>query len=82
MFSRHSNASDTQIFQERTQALMAALKTSPTPRYLVPDSKLYNEDYEDPLCISARLWRTWHGRVYGFTEDILKQGREQRRFHG
>lgn len=38
------NASDTQIFQERAQALMTTLKNSPTPRYLVADSKLYHED--------------------------------------
>ncbi len=38
------NASDTEIFQERAQALMTTLKQSPTPRYLVADSKLYNEE--------------------------------------
>jgi transposase len=38
------NASDTQIFQERAQALMTAFATSPTPRYLVADAKLYTED--------------------------------------
>ncbi|MDH3604287.1 MAG: IS1634 family transposase, partial [Candidatus Tectomicrobia bacterium] len=38
------NASDTKIFQERAQALITTLKNSPTPRYLVADSKLYTED--------------------------------------
>jgi transposase len=38
------NTSDTQIFRERAQALMTSLKTSPTPRYLVADSKLYDKD--------------------------------------
>jgi transposase len=38
------NTSDTKIFQERAQALMATFKTAPSPRYLVADSKLYNED--------------------------------------
>src|SRR6266851_3374087 len=38
------NASDTKIFQERAAALLATLKRSPTPRYLVADSKLYHED--------------------------------------
>jgi transposase len=38
------NASDTQIFQERAQALMTAFARSPTPRYLVADAKLYTED--------------------------------------
>jgi transposase len=37
------NASDTEIFQERAAALIATFQNSPTPRYLVADSKLYNE---------------------------------------
>ena len=37
------NTSDTQIFQERAQALITALKHSPGPRYLIADSKLYHE---------------------------------------
>src|SRR5438067_12567039 len=38
------NASDTAIFQEQAAALLTTLQRSPTPRYLVTDSKLYNED--------------------------------------
>ena len=38
------NAADSQIFQDRAQALLASFKRSPTPRYLVADSKLYHED--------------------------------------
>lgn len=38
------NASDTQVFQERAEALMRAFASSPTPRYLVADAKLYTED--------------------------------------
>src|SRR6266446_1873832 len=38
------NASDTQIFQERAQALIATLQASPSPRYLVADAKLYTEE--------------------------------------
>src|SRR5438046_10101628 len=38
------NASDTKIFQERAEALIATFKHSPTPRYVVADAKLYNED--------------------------------------
>jgi transposase len=38
------NTSDTQIFQERAQALMKAVASAPTPRYLVADAKLYTED--------------------------------------
>jgi transposase len=38
------NASDTKVFQERAQALIETFKASPSPRYLVADSKLYHED--------------------------------------
>jgi transposase len=38
------NTSDTQIFKERAEAMMAAFARSPTPRYLVADAKLYTED--------------------------------------
>ena len=38
------NTSDTQIFKERTEALLAAFTSSPTPRYWVADAKLYTED--------------------------------------
>jgi transposase len=38
------NTSDTQIFQERAQAFMSALKTSPSPRYLIADATLYTAD--------------------------------------
>src|SRR5262249_15840007 len=38
------NTSDTQIFKERAEALMTAVASAPTPRYLVADAKLYTED--------------------------------------
>ncbi len=38
------NASDSQIFQERATALLSTFTQSPTPRYLVADSKLYCEE--------------------------------------
>lgn len=38
------NTSDTQIFQQRAEALMSAFKDTPSPRYLVADAKLYCED--------------------------------------
>jgi transposase len=38
------NASDTKIFQERAEALIATFQHAPTPRYLVADAKLYNEE--------------------------------------
>lgn len=39
------NTSDTQIFQERAQALITTLKHAPTPRYLVADSQRYDKDH-------------------------------------
>src|SRR5262252_3498583 len=38
------NTSDTQVFQQRAEALMCAFKDTPTPRYLVADAKLSCED--------------------------------------
>jgi transposase len=38
------NTSDTRIFEERAQTLMNAFKTSPRPRYLIADAKLYTEN--------------------------------------
>jgi transposase len=37
------NISDTRVFQERAEALMSAFKSTPSPRYLVADAKLYCE---------------------------------------
>jgi transposase len=39
------HASDTQIFQERAEALMATLQRSLMPRYLVADAKLDTEEH-------------------------------------
>jgi transposase len=38
------NASDTQVFQQRAEALMRAFKDTPTPRSLVADAKRSCED--------------------------------------
>jgi transposase len=38
------NISDTQVFQQRAEALLRAFKDTPTARYLVADAKLYCED--------------------------------------
>jgi transposase len=43
------NASDSQIFQQRAQALLSTFKDSPTPRYLIADSKLYSKDHAADL---------------------------------
>ncbi len=42
--SWEGNTSDIEVFQERARALIATLKNSPSPRYLVADCKLYHED--------------------------------------
>jgi transposase len=38
------NMSDSEVFQARAQALLAAFQNAPSPRYLIADSKLYHED--------------------------------------
>jgi transposase len=38
------NTSDTQVFQQRAEALLRAFQDTPTARYLVADAKLYCED--------------------------------------
>jgi len=38
------NSSDSKIFRERSKALINNFKNSPTPRYLVADSKLYSKE--------------------------------------
>ncbi len=44
------NSSDSKIFRERSKALINNFKDSPTPRYLVADSKLYaKETIEEAL---------------------------------
>jgi transposase len=43
------HASDTKIFHDRAAALLTTLQGSPTPRYLMADSKLYSEDHAAQL---------------------------------
>ncbi len=69
------NASDTQVFQERAQALMTTFKNSPSPRYLVADSKMYHEDnaaHLKALGFITRIPNTLKvvGQVIGQTLDI------------
>lgn len=54
-------ASDSQIFQDRAQALLSTFKDSPTPRYLIADSKLYskaNAAHLKPLSFMTRIPET------------------------
>jgi len=43
------NASDSQMFHDRAEALLATLKASPTPRYLIAESQLSSEDHAAQL---------------------------------
>jgi transposase len=43
------NTSDIESFQARAHALVAALTNTPSPRYLIADSKLYHEDHATHL---------------------------------
>src|SRR6266436_10253437 len=43
------NASDSTVFQQRAQALLKTFQHSPTPRYLVADCKLYDQDTAEHL---------------------------------
>jgi transposase len=43
------HASDSQIFQDRAKALLSTFAQSPTPRYLIADSKLYSKDHAAQL---------------------------------
>jgi transposase len=51
------NASDSQIFQDRAQALLLTFKQSPTPRYLIADSKLYSQDHATKLKLFGFITR-------------------------
>jgi transposase len=52
------NTSDSQIFQDRAKALLSTFAPSPTPRYLIADSKLSSKDNAaqlKPLGLITRL---------------------------
>jgi transposase len=55
--------SDTQIFQERAQALIAAFHRAPAPRSLVADSTRYNEDNARHLQQLGFITRIPHTRT-------------------
>lgn len=73
------NESDTEIFKERSNALIENFKNSETPRYLTADCKLYTKDNAENL---ARL--TFVTRIPGtinkeqeITEKALEMGNWQ-----
>ena len=73
------NTSDTPIFKERAEALMAAFARAPTPRYLVADAKLYTEDTAPTL---ARLG--FITRIPGtlkLVSQVITQALQEDRWH-
>ncbi|HYM88953.1 MAG TPA: IS1634 family transposase [Nitrospiraceae bacterium] len=54
------NASDTIVFQERARALLATFQRSPSPRYVVADSKLYHADNAENLKLLRFITRIPH----------------------
>jgi transposase len=54
------HTSDIQVFQERAQALLAALQHAPSPRSLIADSKLYHADHAPNLHTLGFITRIPH----------------------
>ncbi len=66
------NASNNQIFQDRAKALLSTFEQSPTPRYLIADSKLYSEANAtalQPLGFITRIPETLKLVSQGMSED-------------
>ena len=83
------NTSDTPIFKERAEALMAAFARSPTPRYLVADAKLYTEDTATALAklgfitrIPGTLKLVAQGITQALQEDRWHRLDETTRYYG
>ena len=64
------NASDTQIFQERAEALLKTFQRPPTRCDLVADSKLYNEETAPPS--TARLYHA-DSRMIKLVSQVIRQ---------
>jgi len=82
------NASDTKIFQERAEALLATFQASPVPRYLVADAKLYTEDNAANLAklgfitrIPGTLKLVTQGITQALQEDTWHHRAETMRYH-
>src|SRR2546427_521459 len=82
------NASDTKIFQERAEALLATFQASPVPRYLVADAKLSTEDNAANLSklgfitrIPGTLKLVTQGITQALQEDTWHHMAETMRYH-
>ena len=68
------HTSDIQIFQARAQALMHAFTSTPSPRYLVADAKLYHEDNASSLKGIGFITRM--PNTLGVASQVLRQALE------
>ena len=73
------HTSDTQMFQARAEALMAACASSPTPRYLVADAKLYTEDTAATLAKLGLITRI--PGTLTLVSQVITQALQRDRWH-
>src|SRR5215467_201818 len=73
------NTSDTPIFKERAEALMAAFARAATPRYLVADAKLYTEDTAAALTNLGFITRI--PGTLKLVSQVITQALEEDRWH-
>jgi transposase len=73
------NTSDTQICKERAEALLVAVASASTPRYLVADAKLYTEDTAPTRAKLGFLTRI-PGTIK-LVSQVITQAREENRWH-
>jgi transposase len=73
------HTSDTQIFQERAQALLTAFKNAPSPRYLIADSKLYHDDNAANLANLGFITRI--PNTIGSVSQVIRQALTRDTWH-
>jgi len=65
------NASDTEVFKERSAALIAQFEASETPRYLIADSKLYTK--ENAVNLARLLFMTRIPETLKVAQQVIDQ---------
>jgi transposase len=73
------HTSDTQLFKERAEAWMAAVASSPTPRYLVADATLYTEDPAATLATLGCITRI--PGTLKLVSQVITQALQRDRWH-
>jgi transposase len=73
------HTSDTQIFKERAEALMAAVASAPTPRYLVADATLSTEDTAATLAKLGLITRI--PGTLKLVSQVITQALQRDRWH-